>query len=344
MANQLEKRYESAGLAAVGELPVKPAMQIAEPLSDAAISSERRPANYTSGARLVSLRRPQWLPESVWPFQTSTLKVEGCKIAITDVGQGPVLLFVHTGFWSFIWRDVISRLATDFRCICFDAPGTGQSDRLRTGSISLEKASRTLTAVIEALNLTDITLVVHDLGGPSGIAGAARVADRIRGLCAVNAFAWKPSGKLFRGMLALMGSTGMREFDVLSGILPRITSSAFGVGRHLDESSRKAFYAGIGRQGVRAFHGYLRDARKSDAIYEQLDHALTGPFRTLPLLTIFGENNDPLGFQPRWKQLFSDARQVVVAKGNHFPMCDDPDLIAASIREWHRDRISPTLK
>jgi haloalkane dehalogenase len=280
----------------------------------------------------------------VWPFQTSTLKVDGSNIAITEVGQGPILLFVHTGFWSFIWRDVISRLAADFRCICFDAPGTGQSDRLRAGSISLEKASRALTAVIQALNLTEITLVVHDLGGPSGIAGAARVAERIRGLCAVNAFAWKPSGIPFRGMLALMGSIVMREFDVLTGILPRITSSAFGVGRHLDEPSRNAFYAGIGRQGVRAFHGYLRDARKSDALYEQLDRALTGPFRTLPLLTIFGERNDPLGFQPRWKQLFSDARQVVVSKGNHFPMCDNPDLVAASIREWHHERVAPTLR
>lgn len=293
--------------------------------------------------RIRPLARPAWLPESVWPFQTSTFNVEGCNIAITDVGQGPVLLFVHTGFWSFIWRDVILRLAPDFRCICFDAPGTGQSDRLPTDSITLERASRALTAVIHALDLKDITLVVHDLGGPSGIAGAARVPDRIRGLCAVNAFAWKPSGGAFRGMLALMGSTAMREVSAWTGILARITASPFGVGRHLDIASRKAFYAGIGRQGVRAFHGYLRDARQSQTIYQQLDRTLTGPFRRLPLLTIFGERNDPLGFQPRWKELFSDARQVVVTAGNHFPMCDDPDLVASSIRQLHRDRVAPSL-
>ena len=294
-------------------------------------------------ARLRPLARPVWLTETVWPFQTSTLTIEGSGIAITDVGQGPVLLFVHTGFWSFIWRDVILRLAPDFRCICFDAPGTGQSDRLPVDSITLEKASRALTAVVHALNLKDITLVVHDLGGPSGIAGAARVPDRIRGLCAVNAFAWKPSGGAFRGMLALMGSTAMREFSAWTGILARITASPFGVGRRLDIASRKAFYAGIGRQGVRAFHGYLRDARQSGVIYEQLDRALTGPFRGLPVLTIFGERNDPLGFQSRWKELFRDARQVVVTDGNHFPMCDDPDLVAASIRQLHRDRVAPTL-
>ncbi len=342
MAHQLKRKNQAVGVAAAEQF-LSEVVQKTSPKSYAPVSTERNTIHLAADVSLHPLRRPHWLSEDVWPFQTTTLNVEGCNIAVTDVGQGPALLFVHTGFWSFIWRDVILRLASDFRCICFDAPGTGQSDRLPTSSISLENASRALTAVIQALNLEDIILVVHDLGGPSGIAGAARVPDRIRGICAVNAFAWKPSGMPFRGMLTLMGSAPVRELSAWTGALVRVTSSAFGVGLHLDASSRKAFYAGVGRQGVRAFHGYLHDARKSVEIYEELEHALAGPFRQLPLLTIFGERNDPLGFQPRWRQLFSNARQVVVPKGNHFPMCDDPDLVAASIRELHRDRVMPAL-
>jgi pimeloyl-ACP methyl ester carboxylesterase len=297
-------------------------------------TSSRRASRASS--ILKPLARPEWLPESQWPFQTFALESEGSTIAVTDVGEGPVLLFVHTGFWSFIWRDVILRLAPDFRCICFDAPGTGQSGRLPASSISLDRASHALTGVVEALDLRDITLVFHDLGGPSGLAGAARLADRIRGLIAVNTFGWKPTGILFRGMLAVMGSTLMREFSAWTGILTRVTSRTFGVARHMDEPSRKAFYEGVGRQGVRAFHAYMRSAHNSERLYERLDQALTGPFRRLPLLTIFGERNDPLGFQPSWKKLFPDAHQIVVSKGNHFPMCDDPDLVATSIREFTR--------
>jgi haloalkane dehalogenase len=115
------------------------------------------------------------------------------------------------------------------------------------------------------------------------------------------------------------------------------------VGRHLDVAGRKAFLAGIGSQGVRAFHRYLQDARKSKTIYEPLRTALAGPFRALPLLTIFGERNDPLGFQPQWKELYPEARQVVVKNGNHFPMCDAPDLVAISIRDFHRDLVTPTI-
>jgi haloalkane dehalogenase len=287
------------------------------------------------------VRRPPWLPERVWPFGSRRLEVDGAGVAVTDVGEGPALLFVHTGMWSFIWRDVMTRLLGDFRCVCFDAPGTGQSDRLPPSGISLERASRAVTAVIEALDLRDLTLVVHDLGGPAGIAGAARAPQRVRGLVGVNTFAWKPSGAIFRGMLALMGSAPMREFDALSGMLARVSASSFGAGRHLDKASRATFRAGIGRQGLRTFHRYLRDARQSDSIYERAGSALGGPFSALPLLTIFGERNDPFGFQRRWKRMFPDARQVVVARGNHFPMCDDPDLVAGSIRSWHRERVAP---
>ncbi|MBV8834167.1 MAG: alpha/beta fold hydrolase, partial [Acidobacteriaceae bacterium] len=305
--------------------------------SDTQVASriESRSAALGPAAEASVFRRPVWLGESIWPFQTSAFEVEGCRIAFTDVGRGPVVLFVHTGFWSFIWRDVMLRLSGDFRCICFDAPGAGQSDRLPVGRISLDRASRVLTALIEHLDLRDIILVVHDLGGPSGIAGAAALANRIRALCIVNAFAWKPSGAAFRGMLAVMGSPIIREFNAFSGILPRITATTFGVARHMDEPSRKAFLAGIGRDGIRTFHAYMRDALRAGAIYERVGRALATQFRGLPVFTIFGERNDPLSFQPRWKELFPDARQVVVSKGNHFPMCDDPDLVAMSIRELH---------
>jgi len=223
-------------------------------------SQENRRLSPDRGA----LPRPEWLPESVWPFQTFGLEANRSVVAVTDVGEGPTLLFVHTGVRSFIWRDVMERLSRDYRCVCLDAPGTGQSSRLPGRAITLERSARAVTAVIETLDLQEFTLVVHDLGEPAGIAGAAQVAERVRGIAAVNAFGWRPSGSLFRGMLALMGSAPVREFDVWTEFLSRLTSTNFGIGRHMDGPSRQAFRKGIDRQARRAFHHYLRDARKCD--------------------------------------------------------------------------------
>lgn len=325
--------------------PLSKGVVQADPVETRAVTKAGHEPNIRGpAARLTPLPRPQWLSENVWPFETRGLEVDGSIVAITEVGRGPVLLFVHTGLWSFIWRDVMTRLSADFRCICLDAPGTGQSARLPRRAITLSNSSRAVTTLIELLDLGNLTLVVHDLGGPAGLAGAARTPERVRGIAAINTFGWRPSGLAFRAMLALMGSALMREIDVATAFLPWLASTAFGAGRHLDEPSRRAYRAGIGRQGLRAFHDYLRDARNCDALYKQVESALTGPFRGLPLLTIFGERNDPLGFQPRWKGLFPEAHQVVVAKGNHYPMCDDPDLVARTIRSWHRERVAPTFR
>jgi pimeloyl-ACP methyl ester carboxylesterase len=296
---------------------------------------------HMSSTATMPLRRPRWLPESVWSFPTTAIDLDRSSIAIADVGQGPTLLF-YTGIGSFVWRDVMLRLCSEFRCVAVDPPGIGLSAPVPRASLTLANSARALNAAVRALNLKDFALVVHDTGAPPAIAAVGHTPDRVRGLVAVNSFAWRPTGLPFRGMLAVMGSDIVRRIDMATDAIARITSTSFGIGRHLDEASRLAFHAGLSRE-LGAFHDYLREARFSDDLYEDVTRALTGPFRTLPVLTIFGEKNDPLGFQPQWKQLFPKARQVAVPKGNHFPMCDDPDLVAASIRDWHRSLVAPTL-
>jgi haloalkane dehalogenase len=249
------------------------------------------------------------------------------------------MLLVHVGMWSFIWRDLVTQLAPDFRCVLLDAPGTGQTRTGPATALTLDAAARAVRDVVEALDLTGITLILHDLGGPAGIAAAASMPERIRAIVGMNALAWRPEGRTLRGMLRLMGSAFIREIDVLTGFLPLLTSTAFGIGRHMDELDRRVFLTGVGRSSRRAFHSYMHDALRCDSLYDRVEHALAGPLSRLPLLTIFGERNDPFGFQRRWRQFFPDARQEVVRGGNHFPMCDAPEFVARVIREWYRDRV-----
>lgn len=159
---------------------------------------------------LAALDRPSWLSSSAWPWQPYLLSHHQGGIAVTDIGDGPAVLFVHVGSWSFVWRDVLLRLANDFRCVAIDAPGCGLSDRLSTPP-TLAQAADAITSVIDALQLRDLTLVAHDLGGPAGFLAAARRGDRVAALAAVNCFAWRPTGPLFRGMLAAMGSAPVRD-------------------------------------------------------------------------------------------------------------------------------------
>lgn len=288
---------------------------------------------------LPVIDRPPWLPAPAWPWPTYALDHDTGRIGVTDVGRGPTLLFVHVGSWSFVWRDVIAQLKNDFRCVALDAPGSGLSGR-SASTPTLAGAADAVTAVVDALELHDVTLAAHDLGGPAAFLAASRRADRFAALASVNCFAWRPSGAAFRGMLTLMGSAAASASDAKLGWLPRLTSTAFGVGRHWSRADVAVFRAGIDASARRAWHRYFRDARGADELYAELEAALPRLLVDRPLLTIFGQFNDPLRFQRRWRALDPAVHQVKVPRGNHFPMCDDPQLVASELRDFARRALS----
>jgi haloalkane dehalogenase len=279
----------------------------------------------TAPARLVD--RPDWLTHDAWPYPVHALRVGDDTIAYTDAGDGPTLLLVHTGMWSFVWRDVIADLARDFRCVTLDAPGTGLSSS--RGRVDLTMSSEAIDALVRHLDLRDIVLVLHDLGGIATLHASAAWTDRVRGLVAVNTFGWRPSGVGFRSMLALMGSGIMRELDVLTGWLPRLTSTTFGVGRHWNRPLRNTFLAALDHRGRRSFHHYMGSVMRFD--FDRVD-AARDAYRSLPAVTVFGARNDYLGFQAKWAEALDDLEQIEIPKGNHFPMCDAPTAVAEAIR------------
>ena len=289
----------------------------------------------TAAAHRRTLDRPVWLSDDVWPFDPYAVRVDGQLLHYIDAGRGPTLLFVTAGTWSFVWRDVIELLTRDFRCLALDFPHAGLSDASPSFVVGLAAHSRLLEAFADALCPDRVVLVAHDLGGPIGLAMAIRRPQRIAGLVLTQTFAWPPDHAVLKAMLGLMGSAPMREFATLTELIPRLTATSFGVGRHLKRNERAAFRGPFRDPAKRrAFHRLMRSARRSNELLAEIATSAGPAFSQRPALTVFGERNDPLGFQARWLQVLPHARQVVVPGANHFPMNDDPALFADSIRDW----------
>lgn len=280
--------------------------------------------------------RPQWLPVEVWPFSLKTAVVDGTPISYTDEGTGPTLVLVHDGMWSFLWGQAIERLRGRFRVITLDYPGSGLSPAADR-PIGLESDSLLLEAFVDYLGLSQMTLVVHDLGGPVGLGLAAPRPDLVTGLVLVNTFAWPPHVRSLRMMLGLMGSSLMRGLDTSTNLLARATSSRFGVGRHLSEDAKRAFVAPFreDKEPRRRFHLLMGSVQGESEYLGQVEEAMLTTLNDRPVLTVFGERNDPFRFQARFKEIFTDVTEMVIPQGNHFPMCDDPAAFAERVAGWH---------
>lgn len=284
--------------------------------------------------------RPEWLPRDQYPFNVRRLDLTDGPVAYIDEGEGPTLLFVHAGMWSFVFRDVIMRLRSEFRCVTLDFPGYGLAPA-GARDLSLRDLSGVLAEFVAALDLTDVTVVAHDLGGPVALAMAARERRRIAGLVLANTFAWTPDRRALRLMLRLVGGRTLQAVGAATNLVPRLTSTRFGVGRHLSAAGRVAFLGPFADRAVRRrFHTLMTSTLADPDLTDGVAQAARTTLNGLPVLTIFGERNDPFGFQERHAATFPDHHGVVVAGGNHFPMMDDPDLFAASVRDWHASRVS----
>ena len=290
----------------------------------------------TTEPNKTRIGRPDWLTPEIWPFEIRTADVDDSSIAYTDEGSGPTLLLVHDGMWSYIWGQLIGELRQDFRVVTLDFPGSGLSpDSDHTAG--LESDSKLLQAFVGQLDLSQITFVMHDLGGAVGLGVAARRPDLVAGMVMVNTFAWPPKSRSLRTMLRLVSSGPMTGLNVGTNMIPKLSTGSRGIGRHLEESSREAFLGPYREKGPRRrFHTLMGSALSETDYLHSLELTLRSALSDKPVLTVYGEKNDPFGFQTRFRELFPEAEEMVIPNGNHFPMCDDPSGVANRIREWHR--------
>lgn len=286
------------------------------------------------------VERPDWLEHSVWPHEVKSTQVEGRVIAYTDEGTGPALLLVHDGMWSYVWGQLIEQLKDDFRVLTLDFPGSGLSpdDGSRP---SLEEDSNLLEAFVDHQSIQKATPVLHDLGGSVGVGLALRRPDFVEGVVLMNTFAWPPQTPSLRAMFKLMTSRPIRSLNVATNLVPRLTTSSSGIGRHLDDAARSTFLGGFEeRRARRRFHDLMAAAREETEFLAELEQGLRTTLSGIPALTIYGEKNDPFGFQATFAGYLSDVEEMVIPGGNHFPMCDDPQGVAATIADWHRRKVS----
>jgi pimeloyl-ACP methyl ester carboxylesterase len=298
------------------------------------------------------VERPEWLGYGAWPYEVRTAHLDGTAIAefdgaglepiscsYTDEGSGPVLLLVHDGMCSYLWVHLIGLLVDRFRVVTLDFPGSGLSPA-NGGPVGLEVDSRLLEAFVDGLGLDAMTLVAHDLGGGVGLGLATRRPEAINGMVLINTFAWPPHVAALRAMLRLMGSRSMATLNSGTNFMARASSSRLGVGRHFDREQKQAFVGMFRRTGSRRrFHALMGSVMREQEYLARVEDRL-GLLADKPVLTIFGQRNDPFGFQEHWLDHFPDAEQMVVPGGYHFPMCEAPEDVGRRILGWHDEHLS----
>jgi len=137
-------------------------------------------------------RIPKWLDTNEYPFTVLEFSTDSGFMSYVDEGAGEPIVFVHgTPVWSFLYRDLIKNFSKSHRCIAMDHIGFGLSDKPSPNNLTPEVHAKNLNALIRDLDLNDITLVVHDFGGPIGLGALLNEPERVKRLVILNTWCWE---------------------------------------------------------------------------------------------------------------------------------------------------------
>lgn len=114
------------------------------------------------------------------------IQTELSSIWYREVGNGtPLVLIGGLGAAASTWQTVQRRLSREYRVICPDNPGVGQS-ALPERDFTVDDIAASMAEVLEALQLDNVLIVGHSMGGCIAANLAATHPQLIAGVVLAN--------------------------------------------------------------------------------------------------------------------------------------------------------------
>jgi haloalkane dehalogenase len=279
-----------------------------------------------------------------FPFESRYIEVLGSRMHYVEEGEGEPVLFLHGNpTSSYLWRNIIPHLSGRYRAIAVDLIGMGKSDKPDI-AYTYQDHARYVMAFIEAMDLRDLTLVIHDWGSVLGFDYAMNHEDNVVGIAFMEAIIPPrfPSPEPIGGALGRFRSPEGEELILqqnlfVEQILPG--SVARGLTEEELDFYRSPFPTPESRRPT------LQWPRELPAAGE--------PARNVAVVTAIGEwmretdipmlhlwaRPGALNPEPVAEELVRRVKNIqstFVGEGRHYVQEDQPEMIGRAIADWRR--------
>ena len=282
------------------------------------------------------------IPAELYPWTGNFHDVDGGRMHVLDEGprDAPVLLAVHGNpTWSFYWRELIQQFGESYRVVVPDHIGCGLSDKPQDWGYRLEGHVDNLVKVVEELDLSDITLVVHDWGGAIGMGAAGRMPERITRVVVTNTAAFRsPSipASIASCRIPGFGAVAVRGFNGFAWaatwrttVRPLTSDVKAGLTHPYDSwANRIATLRFVEDIPMKASHpSYQTLVDIEDGLSRLADK---------PMLVLWGEQDWCFTpeFRREWEARFPHAEVHAWEDVGHYVMEDAPERVCAAIEAF----------
>lgn len=280
----------------------------------------------------------KWLNRREYPFRPNFFEINGQKMHYIDEGDGNVILYIHgTPSWSFDFRKVIQKLKSGSRCIAIDHIGFGLSDKPENYDYSTINHALTLEKFIQHMQLENITLVLHDFGGPIGFHYAINYPEKVKSIVVLNSWLWSSEDDPeFKKASKILQNPLLPFLYKRLNISPRfILPKSFGdkkLSKKTVKQYTKPFANHKQRNGALAFaKSLLNDQYWFEDLWGKrkiVSHK--------PVLFIWGMRDPVISSRnlEKFEEGFPESTTTKLNTSGHFPQEEEPAKVADAIRRF----------
>jgi pimeloyl-ACP methyl ester carboxylesterase len=276
-------------------------------------------------------------------LRRSELMVDGVRSVVLQGGPASgeeAVVFVHgnPGF-SRDWEELLERVGEFSRCLAPDMPGFGQADKPDEFDYTVAGYARHLGGLLTKLQVRKAHVVLHDFGGPWGLAWAIANPTALASLTLINTgvlpdYHWHYLARVWRapmlGEIFMATTTRLGFHLLLKHGNPRGLPKAFidGMFDHFDSGTKGAVL-----RLYRATNNPGEMAGRFGEVFRSWN---------CPTLVIWGRADPylPVRYAERQRDYFPRVQMVVLESSGHWPYADNPERVAAILLPFLKTALS----
>jgi haloalkane dehalogenase len=279
------------------------------------------------------------------PFRSCWLHTEGGRYHYLDEGPAgaPVLVMLHGNpTWSFYYRHLVSAFKDRYRVVVPDHMGCGLSDKPPVYAYTLERHIENLEGLIAHLDLSKVTLLMHDWGGAIGMGYATRHPGKVSRLVVFNSAAFSLPRCPLRIRVCRIPLLGALLVRGLNGFARAALRFATSRPERFSESVRAGYLAPYADWDSRvAVHAFVRDIpleadHPTRHTLDEIDRRLS-TLSDKAMLIVWGADDfcfTEKDFLPQWRRRFPGARVHVLEDAGHYVVEDAHDRIVPLLDDF----------
>jgi pimeloyl-ACP methyl ester carboxylesterase len=258
-------------------------------------------------------------------MKMKNMMLQNLTMAYRDEGDGKPIVLLH-GFCGShkYWEKIIPVLSKDYRVIAPDLPGHGNSTI--TDEHSIEAMSETINQLLNKLEIKEVTMFGHSLGGYITLAFAEKFSSRLNRFSLIHSTAFPDSEEAKKGREAnIVKVTHQGIHSLVDGLVPKLFSP---------DNLKKHVHDVKVTQEI----GYLTTPEGAigslKAMKDRSDRNNVLENTTLPVLLLAGDKDQIIPYEKTFSATKENIKHSLLKNTGHMSMFEAPDQLISEMKSF----------